>query len=145
MLGRYSYQPQRSFWSAGLMTKMKGHNIGNLRMATLRFYITQTINGRRKVKRETRLTLSEEQRKRRGQMKWNNEEFGISDQDRHSAQSLEEKLSGNLKWGRKVSDSTEKMPVPNPKQRLKQSKFIIPVHACPVPLYPSLHVHLYEP
>ena len=45
----------------------------------------------------------------------------------------------------KVSDSTDKMPVPNPKQRLKQSKLIIPVHASPVPLYPSLHVHLYEP
>ena len=38
-------------------------------MATLRFYITQTINKRREVKRETRLTLSEEQRKRRGKIK----------------------------------------------------------------------------
>ena len=26
-----------------------------------------------------------------------------------------------------------------------QSKFIIPMHTCPVPLYPSLHVHSYEP
>ena len=49
------------------------------------------------------------------------------------------------KQPRKVSDSTEKMPVPNRKQRLKRSKFIIPVHTCPVPLYPSLQVHLYEP
>ena len=38
-------------------------------MAILRFYITQTINKRREVKRETRLTLSEEQRKRRGKIK----------------------------------------------------------------------------
>ena len=35
------------FWSVGLTAKMKGHNIGNWRMATLRFYITQTINGQR--------------------------------------------------------------------------------------------------
>ena len=27
----------------------------------------------------------------------------------------------------------------------KISKFIIPMHTCPVPLYPSLHVHSYEP
>ena len=46
------------------------------------------------------------------------EECGNSDQEGQLTQSLEEKLSGNPKWGsNQKSDPTDKMRIPNPKLR----------------------------